>query len=122
MALVWRRMDEYVNARAAVLGVRDLLAQLWRMHVDATLGSRKSSTGCGGLWICLRGASWRNVRAAEDVFECVSCEQRLVILLVAMVCMTKGREVKTRQFHGFVALIGKVRFGQEPISSLESKA
>jgi hypothetical protein len=61
-----------------------LLARLLRIDVEGMLGSRNSSTGCGAVWMCLLGVSWRNTRIGEDGFEWVSREQLLVIQRVAM--------------------------------------
>lgn len=59
-------------------------------------GSRKSSTGCGVVWRYLLGATWRNARAAEDGFECISCEQLLLKRRVA-ICPCDRAEALSRR-------------------------
>jgi hypothetical protein len=50
-----------------------------RITVKEALGSRKSRTGSGVLCRYLRGARWRNTRAADDEVEALSCKQLLVM-------------------------------------------
>ena len=78
-ALVARRFDEDVKLRLGQVFERLDLARPFRIDVKGMLGRRKSR---GGV-VCLE-ASWRNARAVEGGFECISCEQLLAIDRVAM--------------------------------------
>jgi hypothetical protein len=97
MAAVCWRLEDDVNVLLAPLRGRDedLPTQPLRITVNETQGSKKSRTGSGVLCRCLRGARWRNARAADDEVAALRCEQLLVIHRAAMV--VRRRYVQTAE-------------------------
>lgn len=86
IALVCRLTAELVNPLLTCLHeLVDIFFSLHRKQALVEGGSRKSRTGSGAEAKYLRGASWRNARAAEVGREMDSCVQLRVRERVAIV-------------------------------------
>jgi hypothetical protein len=89
MAVVARRSGAK-DVKFLFIGVWDLecngfLVLPWCVYGEIALGSRKSNTGSVVVWMCLGGASSRNVWTAEDLLEAPIFKHLRAIVWVAMI-------------------------------------